>query len=177
MTGRSLAAMPSSNLALAPTVIHLVHLARPHRKVLDVGPGLGKYGLLLREYLNDPPRIIDAVEVESSYVTRRLRAVYDNVFVADVLTMPRDALAEYDVVLMVDVIEHLEKDAGLELLGRIPGRVVICTPAEFFSNGPGLPPSEEHRSLWSAADFAAIRTIDVDASALGGVVVSLAPTG
>lgn len=167
--------MPTSNLALAPNVIHLVHLAQPHRAVLDVGPGRGKYGILLREYLNEPPDVLDAVEAEPSYVTPRLRALYDSVFVADVRDMPDDALGRYDLVLMVDVIEHLDKNDGVELLRRIPGRVVVCTPEEFFSNGPGLPPSEEHRSLWSRDDFAALRTIDGDLSALGGIVVSLAP--
>ena len=169
--------MPSSNLALAPTIIHLVHVAQPHKSVLDVGPGRGKYGLLLREYLNEPPEILDAIEVEPSYVTARLRAVYDEVFIDDVRAWTRQDLGFYDVVLLVDVIEHLDKSDGLELLGRIPGRVVICTPEEFFSNGPGLPPSEEHRSLWSREDFAGVRTIDVDASALGGIIVSLAPLG
>lgn len=169
--------MPSSNLALAPTIIHLVHIAQPHRNVLDVGPGRGKYGLLLREYLNEPPEILDAIEVEPSYITPRLKAIYDEVFLDDVRNWSGKDLGFYDVVLLVDVIEHLDKDEGLELLERIPGRVVVCTPEEFFSNGPGLPPSEEHRSLWTRQDFGAVRTIDVDASALGGVIISLAPTG
>lgn len=169
--------MPSSNLALAPTIIHLVHIAQPHRNVLDVGPGRGKYGLLLREYLNEPPEILDAIEVEPSYITPRLKAIYDEVFLDDVRNWSGEDLGFYDVVLLVDVIEHLDKDEGLELLGGIPGRVVVCTPEEFFSNPPGLPPSEEHRSLWTRQDFAAVRTIDVDMSALGGIVVSLAPTG
>ena len=28
-------------------------------------------------------------------------------------------------------------------------RVVICTPVEFFDNGPDLPPTEEHVSHWT----------------------------
>lgn len=167
--------MPTSNLALAPSVIHLVHLAQPHRTVLDVGPGRGKYGLLLREYLSEPPEVIDAVEVEPSYVSDRLKAVYDRLFVFDVRRFGLNDFALYDVVLMVDVIEHLTKDDGLDLLARIPNRVVICTPAEFFSNGPGLPESEEHRSVWSLEDFGAVRTIEHDMSAMGGVVVGLGP--
>lgn len=167
--------MPSSNLALAPTIIHLVHVTQPHKSVLDIGPGRGKYGLLLREYLNEPPEILDAIEVEPSYVTERLRAVYDEVFLDDVRNWSRQDLGFYDVVLLVDVIEHLDKSDGLELLGRIPGRVVICTPEEFFSNGPGLPPSEEHRSLWTKADFESVRTVEADVSALGGIILRLAP--
>lgn len=155
-------------------VLYLVETADPHETVLDVGPGRGKYGLLLREYLNRPPRRIDAVELEPSYVDDRLRALYDDVFVGDVLALAR-ALELYDVVLLVDVIEHLEKDDGLELLDRISGRAVISTPVEFFSNGPGLPPSEEHRSHWTRADFEATGRLEEDGSRFGQTIVRLGP--
>lgn len=145
--------MPTSNLAVWPMLLWLVHSA-PHRRILDVGPGHGKAAVLLREYLTEPPEQIDAVEAHRPYVEAfGLRALYDNVFVTDVVDLPSERLAGYDVVLMADVIEHLDKPAAVDLLGRIPGRVVISTPVEFFSNGPDLPESETHRSHWTAADF------------------------
>lgn len=169
-------AVPTSALEVAPVVLYLVETADPHETVLDVGPGRGKYGLLLREYLNAPPRRIDAVEAEPSYVDDRLRALYDDVLVGDVLDVPAEALEPYDVVLLVDVIEHLEKADGLELLSRIPGRIVISTPVDFFSNGPGLPPSEEHRSHWTRADFDELdRPVEEDGSRFGATVVRLGP--
>lgn len=145
--------MPTSNLAVAPLVLWLCHEVE-HRTVLDVGPGHGKYALLLREYLNDPPEQIDAVEIHEPYVNAfSLRLLYDSVFVSDVLELPPERLAGYELVLMADVIEHLEKDAAIQLLARIPGRVVISTPVAYFSNGPGLPESETHRSHWTPEDF------------------------
>jgi hypothetical protein len=113
------------------------------------------------------------VEAWPGYVTDRLRCLYDTVYVQDVLTLPDEVLASYDCVLMSEIIEHMPKEDGLALLNRIPGRVVISTPAEWFSNGPGLPPTETHRSLWSVADFG--DRLEIDASQLGGVVVRLAP--
>lgn len=68
--------MPTSNLELAPRIVRLVETADPHRSILDVGPGYGKYGILLREYLNRKPERLDAIEVEPSYVTPRLEALY-----------------------------------------------------------------------------------------------------
>lgn len=163
--------MPSSNLALAPTIVHLAWSVQP-TSVLDVGPGHGKYGLLLREYLPPLDRL-DACEAEPTYVTDVLFAVYDSVYVQSVCTLDDAVLAAYDLVLMVDVIEHLDRQAGLELLGRIPGHIVVCTPAEFFQNPPGLPASEQHRSLWTADDFAP-RIVE-DCSRDGGIIVRLAP--
>lgn len=165
--------MPTSNLAVWPWVIQLVHEV-PHRSVLDVGPGWGKAATLLREYCNERPERLAAVEVHPPYVVEhRLADLYDEVIVADVCDLTESELGEFDVVLMVDVIEHIEKDAAVELLARIPGRVVICTPVEFFSNGPGLPDSETHRSHWTAEDFAATRRVEVCSEVLGGWMVRL----
>lgn len=165
--------MPSSNLAVWPPLIHLAWELRP-RRILDVGPGRGKAGILLREYIGEPPvECIDAVEAEPSYVTPRLRALYDDVYTADVLDVPDTFFRFYDLVLMADVIEHLPKEAGRQLLDHIPGWVIVCTPEEFFHNPAHLPESERHRSLWSVADFG--DRLEHDASQLGAVLVRLRP--
>ena len=167
--------MPTSNLALAPTIIWLCHEVE-HRTVLDVGPGHGKYALLFREYLSVTPERIDAVELHEPYVDGfDLRSLYDSVFVCDVLALSSGFLSSYDLVLMVDVIEHLEKEAAVDLLRRISGRVIISTPVEFFSNGPGLPESETHRSHWTAQDFEATGRVEVCEERLGGIITRLAP--
>lgn len=170
--------MPTSNLAIAPFVVNLVEQV-PHQHVLDVGPGWGKYATLLREYLNVKPARIDAVEAHKPYVDQHgLAALYDEVLVGDVLDLDADRLALYDLVLMVDVIEHVDLQPGLDLLCRIPGRVVICTPVAFFSNGPGLPDSETHRSHWTAAEWewvAEHRPVEAAYEQLGGWLVRLGP--
>lgn len=164
--------MPTSNLAIWPAILHLVHQVQPS-VILDVGPGRGKGAMLLREYIGCPPIVrVDAVEAWEPYVTPRLKAVYDNVYIMDVLEMADHELERYDLVLMVDVIEHIDKPDAIGLLERIPGRVVVCTPEQFFQNPEHKEvPPEKHRSLWTVDDFGS--RVEANMSQLGGVVVRL----
>lgn len=169
--------MPSSNLAIALDVLAMVDQV-PHRTVLDVGPGYGKYGLLLMEYLNVKPELIDAVEAEGSYVEKhRLdrHPWYGTVLGGvDVLDLTPKRLAHYDVVLMIDVIEHIDKAKALALLDRIVGHVVIATPVDFFEQHVHGVPSEDHVSHWTAEDFDPKR-IQVCYENIGGLMVRLGP--
>ncbi len=167
--------MPTSNLACWPSILNLCWQVHPH-SVLDVGPGWGKAGILLREYV--AANRVDAVEAWGPYVTPRLRAVYDEVIVGDVRDLPDEKLASYDLVLMADVIEHMDRQDALTLLWRIPGYVVLCTPREFFQNPEAAEiPPEEHRSLWTPQDFHfRAEVIDYEAHrTLGAVIARLSP--
>lgn len=167
--------MPTSNLAVWPAILHLAWEVKPAR-VLDVGPGFGKGGLLLREYVGCPPIFqIDAVESWEPYVNGRLHAIYDEVIQGDVLEMTDDELARYDLVMMIEVIEHLEKEDGLELLDRIPGYVIVCTPRDFFQNPEAeMIPPEKHRSHWSVVDFGGrADRHDIGSQQIGAVLVRL----
>lgn len=181
--------MPSSNLVVAPAVLHyLWEVRKTPFRVLDVGPGWGKYGVLIREYV-DARAEVRAVEVWDPYVTQRLRAIYDDVLTADVLDAlhPETGtgrevlrLLEWaDTVLLVDVLEHLPKPEAFQLLDLIPGHVVFSTPRDFFDTGPGLPHSEAHVSHWTVSDFEATgRLHGVDVQLLdevGGIVGRLNP--
>jgi len=162
--------VPTSNLALWPAILHLVWEVQPAR-VLDIGPGWGKAAGLLREYVN-PDIEVHAVEAWDGYVTDRLRAAYDDVIVGDARLLPEFVFARYDMVLMVEVIEHMDKPGALALLDRICCPVVVCTPDTFFPNDPGLPPTEEHVSLWTVDDFG--DRVEADRSQIGAVLVRLA---
>lgn len=167
--------MPTSNLAVAPAVLWNV-AETAHDSVLDVGPGWGKYAVLLREYLNDPPSRIDACELWEPYVDEhRLRVLYDDVLVGDACDLPVDVLDRYEVVLMVDVIEHMPKQRALDLLARIAGRVVISTPVEWFDTGPGLPATEAHVSHWTVDDFVDTGRVEAYSEVVGGHIVRLGP--
>lgn len=150
----------------------------PHASILDVGPGRGKGGVLLREYLAGVERL-EAIEGWEPYVTARLRCIYDRVHVADVMAPWIDArwLGEFDVVLMVDVFEHLARADALALLERIAGSVVICTPAAWFQNPEARTIwTEAHRSLWSVEDFQAMPRAEVAyVNEWGAVLARLGP--
>jgi hypothetical protein len=168
--------MPTSYLPLWPTIVHLAWETRP-RSIMDVGAGHGKGGLLLREYL-EPIARLDAIEAEPRYLASFpwLRAIYDTVYEID--AMDAD-YAPYDTVLMIDVLEHLTHEQGEQLLRRIPGRVIICTPIVYFQNPEHTEyPTEDHRSVWTADEIAAIRPLevrDLEAARKGAVLVRTAP--
>jgi len=68
-------------------------------------------------------------------------------------------LRENDLVLMIDVIEHLEEEDALELLDylkTITKCIIIFTPEGDtlgFSNNDMDNPLQEHKSIWTADEF------------------------
>lgn len=174
--------MPSSNLAVAPTVLHMLWELRPADRplrVLDVGPGWGKYERLIREYV-DPDAYIAAVEAWEPYVTAHgLDTRYDLLVVGDIRDQPDEFFDGFDVVLLVDVLEHMPHPDGAVLLDRIPGWVIVSTPRDFFDTGPNLAPTEKHVSHWTLAEMVAMARYDIHDirlhDELGGVVVRLRP--
>ena len=166
--------MPSSNSETIPIVIGLARLLAPTR-VLDVGAGFGKYGVLFREYLellfaqetsdwtkDDAQRRrkvrIDAVEGFRAYIGPLHEWVYDEIFVQEVQDFLKGDW-EYDVIFMGDVLEHFEKRFALEeLLPRLVSRsrmgVLIVTPLKCDDQGVVFGNRLEiHRSLWRPKDF------------------------
>lgn len=165
--------MPTSSLAIAPRVIAHMAVLRP-ASILDVGPGFGKYGVLFREYLDTHP-VMRAVEAWQPYVDDHgLAGIYEQVTVADVMTVDPVLLNSCDAVYLGDVIEHLTKEDGMTLLGRITRPVVVCTPECFFDNPAGLPWTETHRSHWTPGDFEATGRVSRLSVELGGIVATLA---
>lgn len=149
--------MPTSEAWQIPYVCDVVARVRP-RRVLDVGAGYGKYGLLAREY-SDCERV-DAVDVNPPRY-----AVYDHVYLGDVsrldTVLPADA-PRYDLALFLDVIEHFEKPRAwevLESIARRADRVLVTTPWGFRPQEiPGLP-YETHRSGWLPWEFGQRMTV------------------
>ncbi len=170
--------MPSGVLLVAERTITLAGRIEPSpARILDVGCGYGKHGVLLREYL-DPTPEIHGVEAWEPYVeAHRLRGIYDHLFVGDVLTFTETDLDPYDLVVMGDVIEHLDKVAAIEFIGRVRGWLVIATPLVHFHTDPHLPPTERHVSHWTADDFAATGRLDHVEERYGALIVRLRPRG
>lgn len=159
--------MPTSSLHQISDIVELIVAADPG-SVLDVGVGFGTYGVLAREYLelldgravyDDWRRRIDGIEIFPAYLTDLHRTVYDTIFEGDAReilpTLPRQA---YDLVLLIDVIEHFDRAAGRQVLGeclRVGRNVIVSTPLEFFTQDGFGNPHEEHRSHWSRRDLEA----------------------
>jgi len=70
--------MPYSSTAFKEEVKrHILANLPLHTKILDVGPGAGTYGSMLRDYYN-----IDGLEIHEPYIDKfNLRSIYNKVMV------------------------------------------------------------------------------------------------
>ena len=156
--------MPTSYPNTITTVVETIQALAP-ASILDIGCGFGKYGLLCREYLDiwflryrkqEWATRIDAVEVFEQYLTPVHWYIYNNIYIGDIKELV-DKLDNYDLALMFDIIEHFEKQEGLDLLAKIKNKcknILLSTPStpirtmDIMGNI-----HQEHKSLWKLEDF------------------------
>lgn len=143
--------MPTSEHWQIPKIVDVIATVQP-RRVLDVGAGYGKYGLLAREY--GGAERVDAVDANMPRFP-----VYDHVYLGDIRrlddVLPADT-GRYDLALFIDVIEHLEKDEGWRVLDDLVRRakqVLVTTPLGFRPQEIQGMPYETHRSGWYPWEF------------------------
>jgi hypothetical protein len=134
-----------------PWVLEVIAREQP-KSVLDVGAGWGKFGMLARECAT--LERVDGIDVTSPRI-----ASYDHFYEGDLRELdrllPREAPL-YDLALLIETIEHLEKAEAWAFLGRLTKRarkVLIATPWGFRRQEiPGMP-FETHRSGWYPWEF------------------------
>lgn len=156
--------MPVSDYRQISEVLHMIAQLKP-RRILDVGVGFGKWGVLCREVLDvsagrlrseDWATTIDGIEIFGEYRSSIWDHAYNEVLLGDALSVI-DALSHYDVVLACDVIEHFDKPMGQILLGKLMERaavVIITSPRGFVPQGAEFGnASEIHKSGWTQHDF------------------------
>lgn len=164
--------MASSSCERIPAIIKLFRNCNP-KSILDVGIGFGKYGLLLREYLDVKNRRywkkewkikLDGVEAFPTFITPVHEYLYNNIYIDNVMNLVRqDKLGYYDIYLMIAVIEHLSKEDGQELLDYAYNHskmIVIGIPYNLKNPASDLSQKskfgndlEVHQSLWRIPDF------------------------
>jgi SAM-dependent methyltransferase len=143
--------MPTSEHWQIPWIVDLMIREQP-QTVLDVGAGYGKYGVLVREFVN--PTRLDAVDANPPRFP-----VYDHFYQGDIgglsELLPADP-PQYDLALFIETIEHLEKDQAwhvLTQLARRARRVLVSTPWGFRPQEVPGQPFETHRSGWYPWEF------------------------
>lgn len=157
--------MPSSHWHQLNEIMELIALANP-KSVLDVGVGFGKYGFLSREYLelwdgrqkySDWQRRIDGIEVCEGYLTPVHDFVYDRIYLGDAAEIIPTLQMRYDLILLVDILEHFDHEEGVKLLSdcqRVGKGILISTPKnvtyqqDAFGN-----PHEAHKCQWREHHF------------------------
>ena len=162
---KEVVSLGTSNPATLTPVGKYLRAYRP-KSVLDIGIGFGKWGFLAREYLDvwdgryrieDWQTRIEGVEIYKEYITPLHEYVYDEIHIGDVRKLATTIQGPFDLVLAVDVLEHLPGDDVLmvldELLRRhratlvnVPagGRLTLHPHGRHFENE-----HEQHLSHWS----------------------------
>ena len=157
--------MPSSHYFQLNEIVDLIVLTDPG-KLLDIGPGFGKYGFLAREYLelwNEGreylkwERQIDGIEAFEPYLTPVHKFIYDNVFIGNALEILPVLKDHYDLILMIDVFEHFTYQDGLKLLAecRKKGKnILISVPVAMSAQEAVFGNEfEMHKYAWKKEDF------------------------
>jgi len=168
--------MASSFVSQVPVIIDVIKALRP-KSVLDIGKGFGKYGFLIHEYLGidnsrkiDPEKslrqqsavVIDACEADKDLFLPHLDQLYRNIYEGDVLKNYTQ-IGRYDLILMIDVIEHLDKQQAIEMLRYFisnNGIILIATPSDFFEQHLYESEFENHVSHWALSDFKKLGFVD-----------------
>lgn len=166
--------MPSSFASSFSPIVEALIAARP-RNVVDIGPGWGKYGLAAREYLPGLARLV-AVEVPEGRLPTQ-DGIYDEVIEADARTLPAVTWAGFDLVLLVDVIEHMTIAEGQRLVaGAITEgcRALVSTPRLWMDQHDDRNPYEAHLSLWRRQDFEPFGIVG-DHSTPDSIILTLGP--
>jgi hypothetical protein len=177
--------MASSFASQIPVIVHLMSSLAP-ASVLDIGKGFGKYGFLLHEYcgidtsvrpnpamtLGQQSRVtIDAVESNPDYMWPHLADLYRKIFTGRIERLYTE-LPQYDLVLMADVIEHLNKEDGFKVVShfvRCGAAVIVSTPRNFFHQELFESSDEHHLSHWTPADFRSFENWDYQNAGAGRV--------
>lgn len=83
-------------------------------KILDIGCGRGSFGYILNtEY--DKNFIIDGLEIYSEYVDSKTKEQYRDIIFSD-YTKTYQTLLNYNIYLMVDVVEHFKRDEAIHII-------------------------------------------------------------
>jgi len=180
--------MASSFSVQIPAIIYLIQQLRP-KSILDIGKGFGKYGFLIHEYLgiDNEKKInpalslaeqsavkIDAIEVDEDLMLPHLSQIYSTIYFGDVFTIYKE-LPGYDLILMIDVIEHLNKGNALNMLRYFlekKSKILIATPLKFFEQELYESQYERHISHWSLKDFKNLGCVEYQCTE-GGVIYLL----
>ncbi len=149
--------MPSSYIENIPPIMKCIERMAP-KSVLDVGTGFGKMAFLIRERVDSFTweMTIDGVEVWPEYLERMAKdngtiwSPYDRLYFQDFNEVTTSSC--YDVVLMIDVLEHFTFHDGLDALKKaclMSKAVLISTPQGYLQGAVGGNEYETHRSEWT----------------------------
>ena len=124
--------------------------------LLDVGCGRGIIGALMRIYRF--PQIVVGVDIFNEYLAFcRKMGFYDQVKKHDLRKPLPFYNKEFEVSTCIEVIEHLDKDDGINLLTeleRVSENVIVSVPTKYFpQKAYDSNIHQKHACGWSAKEF------------------------
>src|SRR4030042_3756549 len=158
--------MGTSNWQNIPFCVDALMKIAPQR-VLDVGVGFGRWGMIIREFcdvwygriLRDQWSVyIEGIEGYEKNISDYHNAFYNVVKIGDATKIIPSLQNDWDVVIFGDVLEHFERQAAEKLLNWCLAHskyVLVNIPlgsdwqqGEMYEN-----PFEIHKSEWIEDDF------------------------
>ena len=148
--------MPYSSFVFDKSIKEIIRLLKPE-SILDLGAGAGKYGELTRK-INLSVKLT-AVEIEKDYIKKfNLSSIYDEVWNISATDLINSKYYDstFGVIMIGDIIEHLKKSDGIDLLNFLIYRcrwIILEFPYRYLQNSVGGYHSEAHISVWTKDDF------------------------
>lgn len=164
--------MGTSNWQQIPFCIEAMMDVSPMR-VLDVGIGFGRWGMLVREFCEEwKGRThrenwqvhLEGIEIFPKNVEEYHHLFYDWVHVGDAAPLVEGMSGGWHLVILGDVLQLWPKTDAERVLNRsleISDYVLVNAPIGDGWKRSGMygNPHEEHQSFWQLADFLAARPV------------------
>lgn len=161
--------MGTSNWQNIPFCVEVLIKVAP-RRVLDVGVGFGRWGVLVREFCEnwfgrevpaDWEVHVEGIEAFADCIADYHQGFYDKIHLGDARQILPSLLEEgWDMMVFGDILEHFDKEEAVGLLrGAIQSStyVLVNVPlgAGWGQAGKYGNPFECHLSEWTIEDFGA----------------------
>jgi len=127
------------------------------KTILDCACGYGLWGFNIRIKFQGTPQLV-GFDIFKPYVDKLKKLkIYDQVFHADILNIPFPD-DSFDVVLAAEVIEHLTKNDGYQMMQEVErvakDLIIITTPEGWQKQGSyDKNKYQMHVSGWEAKEF------------------------
>lgn len=137
------------------------------KRVVDIGVGFGRWGMILREFgevwfnrvlPHEWEVEIEGIEAFEGSIVDYHRQFYNRIHLGDALEVLPDLDGNWSLAILGDVLEHFYKSDGERLLADLVERsdyVMVNLPLgedwpqeDMYEN-----PYEEHKAVWELSDF------------------------
>ncbi len=120
--------------------------------LLDAGTGLGHYGSLLMEILEDTngekKSVVDGMTWDEDSAGHLYGTAYNHLYSCNIESIPDVLKRSYDTILLCNVMENRSKEEGLDWIRYL----LTCTNQSLIIVSP-IHPSPKALSHWNAVDL------------------------